>query len=211
MGLFSDIYNTVARFFRPQDEQEEGASKAVAANRLKLVLMQDRTNLTPKILEQMRGELIDLLSKYLEMDKELLELNFEQEGDQVALMLSIPVIRAKDEDEIEEAIKASREENSEEIGEEENSEEAEDAEGAEGAEDAEETEENNEDKEQEETVMESSADSESDSESKQEPEAETPAKPKRKNSKKVTKPEGMDEAENNKPVSAQEPEETNVN
>ena len=205
MGLFSDIYNTVARFFRPQDEQEEGASKAVAANRLKLVLMQDRTNLTPKILEQMRGELIDLLSKYLEMDKELLELNFEQEGDQVALMLSIPVIRAKDEDEIEEAIKASREENSEEIGEEENSEEAEDAE------DAEETEENNEDKEQEETVMESSADSESDSESKQEPEAETPAKPKRKNSKKVTKPEGMDEAENNKPVSAQEPEETNVN
>ena len=208
MGLFSDIYNTVARFFRPQDEQEEGASKAVATNRLKLDLMQDRTNLTPKILEQMRGELIDLLSKYLEMDKELLELNFEQEGDQVALMLSIPVIRAKDEDEIEEAIKASREENSEEIGEEENSEEAEDAE---DAEDAEETEENNEDKEQEETVMESSADSESDSESKQEPEAETPAKPKRKNSKKVTKPEGMDEAENNKPVSAQEPEETNVN
>ena len=202
MGLFSDIYNTVARFFRPQDEQEEGASKAVAANRLKLVLMQDRTNLTPKILEQMRGELIDLLSKYLEMDKELLELNFEQEGDQVALMLSIPVIRAKDEDEIEEAIKASREENSEEIGEDENSEEAGDAE---------ETEENNEDKEQEETVMESSTNSESDSESKQEPEAEAPAKPKRKSSKKVTKPEGMDEAENNKPVSAQEPEETNVN
>ena len=33
----------------------------------------------------------------------MLELNFEQEGDQVALMLSIPVIRAKDEDEIEAA------------------------------------------------------------------------------------------------------------
>ena len=108
MGLFSDIYNTVARFFRPQEDQVEGASKAVAANRLKLVLMQDRTNLTPKILEQMRGELIDLLSKYLEMDKELLELNFEQEGEQVALMLSIPVIRAKDEDEIEEALKSAQ-------------------------------------------------------------------------------------------------------
>ena len=38
------------------------------------------------------------------MDKELLELNFEQEGDQVALMLSIPVIRAKDEEEIEAAL-----------------------------------------------------------------------------------------------------------
>lgn len=108
MGLLSDIYNTVAKFFRPQEEQGD-ASKSVATNRLKLVLMQDRTNLTPKILEQMRGELIDLLSRYVELDKELLELNFEQEGDQVALMLSIPVIRAKDEDEIEAALRAEAE------------------------------------------------------------------------------------------------------
>ena len=106
MSIFTDIYNTVAKFFRQSDEPVMGeASKAVAANRLKLVLMQDRTNLTPKVLEQMRGEMIDLLSKYLEMDKDLLELNFEQEGDQVALMLSIPVIRAKDEKEIEETLK----------------------------------------------------------------------------------------------------------
>lgn len=108
MGLFSDIYNTVAKFFRPQEEQGD-ASKSVATNRLKLVLMQDRTNLTPKILEQMRGELIDLLSRYVELDKELLELNFEHEGDQVALMLSIPVIRAKEEEEIEAALKAEAE------------------------------------------------------------------------------------------------------
>lgn len=107
MGLFSDIYNTVARFFRPQEEQGD-ASKSVATNRLKLVLMQDRTNLTPKILEQMRGELIDLLSRYVELDKELLELDFQQEGDQVALMLSIPVIRAKEEEEIEAALAAEK-------------------------------------------------------------------------------------------------------
>lgn len=112
MGLLTDIYNTVAKFFRPQDGQfGEDPSKSVAQNRLKLVLMQDRTNLTPKVLEQMRGEMIDLLSKYLEMDKDLLELNFEQEGDQVALMLSIPVIRAKDEDEIEAAIVESADDN----------------------------------------------------------------------------------------------------
>lgn len=115
MGLLTDFYNTVAKFFRPQEELVDGEnSKSVATNRLKLVLMQDRTNLTPKILEQMRGELVDLLSKYLEMDKDLLELNFEQEGDQVALMLSIPVIRAKDEEEIEEALKAQEESESEE-------------------------------------------------------------------------------------------------
>lgn len=125
MGLFTDFYNTVAKFFRPQEEQlENDPSKSVATNRLKLVLMQDRTNLTPKVLEQMRGEMIELLSKYLEMDKDLLELNFEQEGDQVALMLSIPVIRAKDEDEIEAAMNSTEEEE-EEIEDDEESEETE--------------------------------------------------------------------------------------
>ena len=128
MGLFTDIYNTVAKFFRQSDEPVIGdASKAVAANRLKLVLMQDRTNLTPRVLEQMRGEMIDLLSKYLEMDKDMLELNFEQEGDQVALMLSIPVIRAKDEEEMEAAgvfdSEEDDEEESDEATEEETSEE----------------------------------------------------------------------------------------
>lgn len=119
MGLFTDFYNTVARFFRPQEELlENDPSKSVATNRLKLVLMQDRTNLTPKVLEQMRGEMIELLSKYLEMDKDMLELNFEQEGDQVALMLSIPVIRAKDEDEIEAAMNAEEEDADDEDSEE---------------------------------------------------------------------------------------------
>lgn len=134
MGLLADLYNTVAKFFRPQEESGDEASKSVATSRLKLVLMQDRTNLTPKILEQMRGELVDLLSKYLEMDKELLELNFEQEGDQVALMLSIPVIRAKDEEEIERAIaeanehKINEENSDEEDSEEENADDSENTE-----------------------------------------------------------------------------------
>lgn len=105
MSLFSDLYNTLAKFFHTQDEEQTDASKSVATNRLKLVLMQDRTNLTPRILEQMRSELIELLSRYVELDKELLDLNFEQEGNQVALMLSIPVIRAKDEEEIDAALK----------------------------------------------------------------------------------------------------------
>ena len=109
MSLFSDLYNKVAKFFRSQEESVDDASKSVATNRLKLVLMQDRTNLTPRILEQMRGELIDLLSRYVELDKELLDLNFEQDGNQVALMLSIPVIRAKDEEEIEAALKEREE------------------------------------------------------------------------------------------------------
>ena len=100
--IFTGIFSKVFGFFSKAGKENESA-KEVAVNRLRVVLMQDRTNLTPELLEKMRGELIELLSKYVEMDKEALELNFEQEGDQMALMLSIPVLRAKDEDEIEEA------------------------------------------------------------------------------------------------------------
>ena len=121
--IFQDLFNKVFGFFR-QAEKEENA-KDTAVNRLRVVLMQDRTNLTPELLEKMRGELIELLSKYVEMDKDALELNLEQEGNQMALMLSIPVLRAKDEDEIEAETESSEEESSEQAGEkpEENSEE----------------------------------------------------------------------------------------
>ena len=104
-NIFTELYNRVLSLFGQSAPKEENA-KDVACNRLRVVLMQDRTNLTPELLQRMRKELVELLSKYVEMDKEALELNFEQEGEQMALMLSIPVIRAKDEAEIEEALKA---------------------------------------------------------------------------------------------------------
>ena len=98
--LFANLYNKVLSFFHQAENKDRESAKDVACNRLKLVLMQDRTNLSPAIMDRMRQELIDLLSKYLELDKELLDLNFEQEDEQMALMLSIPVIRAKEEAEI---------------------------------------------------------------------------------------------------------------
>jgi cell division topological specificity factor len=102
MDFFNDIYHKLVGFFRHTEGQQPNA-KDVARNRLRVVLMQDRTNLNPELLERMRVDLVKLLSKYLEMDKEALELNLEQDGDQMALMLSIPVIRAKDEEEIKKA------------------------------------------------------------------------------------------------------------
>ena len=185
MGLFTDFYNTVARFFRPQ---EDDASKSVATNRLKLVLMQDRTNLTPKILEQMRGELVDLLSKYLEMDKDLLELNFEQEGDQVALMLSIPVIRAKDEEEIEAALAAEKAEAEET----EETDETDDSEAEEG--------ESEEEFEDEELVEEEIESAEVEAEINPEngtPNASLKPKTRRRKLEKVSSPEGLAAEEKN--------------
>ncbi len=99
--IFTDLYNKVLGFFRKNEKEDMESAKEVACNRLKVVLMQDRTNLTPELMDRMRKELVELLSKYVEMDKEALELGFEQEGNQMALMLSIPVLRAREEAEIE--------------------------------------------------------------------------------------------------------------
>src|SRR5574344_634517 len=113
--IFTDLYKKVLGFFQSQEKEKGESDRQIACSRMKLVLMQDRTNLTPFLLERMRGEMIDVLSKYVEMNKDELELNFEQEGDSMALMLSIPVVRAKDEEEIqamidkEEAEKAEKE------------------------------------------------------------------------------------------------------
>lgn len=116
--IFAEFYTKVIGFFRRTEELVEENSKDVARNRLRVVLMQDRTNLTPELMERMRKELVDLLSKYVEMDKEALELNLEQEGDQMALMLSIPVVRAKDESEIEEALSKSEDDETSTVSEE---------------------------------------------------------------------------------------------
>lgn len=111
-NILKELCNRVLSLFKQTESKEENA-KDVACNRLRVVLMQDRTNLTPELLQRMRRELVELLSKYVEMDKDALELNFDQEGDQMALMLSIPVIRAKDEAEIEEALTEEEEETEE--------------------------------------------------------------------------------------------------
>lgn len=104
--ILANLYNKVMGFFRQAETEEVESAKDTACNRLRVVLMQDRTNLTPELMDRMRRELVELLSKYVEMDKEALDLSLEQDGDQVALMLSIPVIRAKDEDEIKAVLEA---------------------------------------------------------------------------------------------------------
>ena len=70
--ILQDLYNKVIGFFRQTDTEQVETSKETACNRLRVVLMQDRTNLTPELMERMRKEMVELLSKYVEMDKEAL-------------------------------------------------------------------------------------------------------------------------------------------
>ena len=143
-NIFAEIYNRILSLFGQNVKDE---SKNTAVNRLRLVLMQDRTNLTPEIMNRMRSELIGVLSKYVELDKEALDLNIGQEGEQMALMLSIPVIRAKDEAEIEQALK--EEEEAKKAAAEEETEQTEEAETAEESSDIENSEEAKEDNQKE--------------------------------------------------------------
>jgi cell division topological specificity factor len=74
-------------------EEETNSGRSAAYNRLRLVLMHDRTQLEPHVIEAMRDELVKVISKYIEVDNQDIELNLETdpETNQVALMASIPV------------------------------------------------------------------------------------------------------------------------
>lgn len=105
--LFSELYNRFLEIF--QIEKSENTS-ADATNRLKVILMHDRTKLDPLIMSKMREELIEVFSKYVVINKEELEIDLGNNGDAAALMLNIPIIRAKTEEELEELRKQLQEE-----------------------------------------------------------------------------------------------------
>jgi cell division topological specificity factor len=72
------------------------SARSDAKNRLKLVLMHDRTQLSPVLLAQMRDDMVEVISKYVEIDKSALEVNLESdESNTIALVANIPVLRAK--------------------------------------------------------------------------------------------------------------------
>lgn len=105
--LFTDLYNKIMEIFQ-RDKSENTSGCAV--DRLQVILMHDRTKLDPLIMNKMREELINVFSKYVVIDKEKLEIDLTNEGDAAALMLNIPIVRAKTEEELEELRKQLQEE-----------------------------------------------------------------------------------------------------
>lgn len=73
-------------------------SKTAAKERLQLVLIHDRTNLSPQLLEVLREEIMRVLSKYMEIDDDGLEVNLDRNDRTVALVANIPIKRVKDLD-----------------------------------------------------------------------------------------------------------------
>ena len=103
--IFHDLYNKVLSFFTSQEEQQEDPTKGVAVNRLKTVLLQDRAGFSERAIQMMREELVSVVSKYMEIEEDNFQLQIDALENKTVLDLSIPVIRPKTDDEIDEAIK----------------------------------------------------------------------------------------------------------
>jgi cell division topological specificity factor len=71
------------------------ASKTVAKERLRLVLMHDRMDLSPQLLESLRADLLKVIADYCVIDEEAIELDLHREQGCVALVANIPVIKMK--------------------------------------------------------------------------------------------------------------------
>ena len=66
-------------------------SANTAKERLKLVLINDRTNLSPGVLESLRDEIIDVISRHIDIDPTAVRLEMAQEGREQRLIADIPL------------------------------------------------------------------------------------------------------------------------
>jgi len=67
----------------------------VAKERLRLVLVHDRAGVSPELLQLLKADLINVISNYMEIDEEALEVSLDSTENQVALVANIPVRRMK--------------------------------------------------------------------------------------------------------------------
>ncbi|KMM17659.1 cell division topological specificity factor MinE [Synechococcus sp. GFB01] len=72
------------------------ASATTARERLQLVLVlaHDRSDLNPELLEQMRREILEVVSRYVEIDLDEGDVSLETEDRVTALVANLPIRRA---------------------------------------------------------------------------------------------------------------------
>lgn len=71
------------------------ASGRVAKDRLQLVLVHDRSGLSPEMLNQMRDEIIEVVSKYVEINRDEMDISLTQGRSQNKLIANIPIRRRR--------------------------------------------------------------------------------------------------------------------
>ena len=84
LGMLSNIF-------------KKETSKDDAKNRLKLVLIQDRAMLPSGVLENMKYDILKVLSKYVEIEKSKLNIDicpYDEDPRKIALVANIPIVKA---------------------------------------------------------------------------------------------------------------------
>lgn len=71
--------------------KESTSSKDIARERLRLVLVHDRTAVSPEFINALKEDLIKVIQKYMDIDLESLLVNIEGEDNSVALIANIPI------------------------------------------------------------------------------------------------------------------------
>jgi cell division topological specificity factor len=69
----------------------EPSSSDVAKRRLQLVLVHDRANISPGLLAVIKDEIINVISRHIEIDRAGVEINFSQQGRESRLVADIPL------------------------------------------------------------------------------------------------------------------------
>ena len=105
--IFTELYNKVMSFFIQQEEVDP--TKNLAINRLKTVLMQDRVGFSERAIQSMKEEMLECIAKYMEIDEDSFNLQIDANENATILNLSIPVLRARDDEEIDAIVKQKEE------------------------------------------------------------------------------------------------------
>lgn len=69
----------------------QSKSATQAKDRLKLVLIHDRMDITQSELESMKNELLVVISRYVEIDPAAVRINMNQDGRENRLVADIPI------------------------------------------------------------------------------------------------------------------------
>ncbi|ADL07512.1 cell division topological specificity factor MinE [Thermosediminibacter oceani] len=80
--------------------REDVSSKDIAKERLRLILVHDRANVSPQFLEMIKSQIINIISDYVDIEQEGLEVKLtrmkkDEEITVPALVANIPIRRIK--------------------------------------------------------------------------------------------------------------------
>ena len=99
--MFESIMNFLRKMTKKEDQTLK--SKDAAKERLHLVLMQDRANVSADFLDLMKQEIIEVIKKYIDIDEGAMDVRLtnKENGDGTngapALYANIPIMNIKDE------------------------------------------------------------------------------------------------------------------